>query len=114
PASSSILRAFLERYARSPLSRRIPKLFDWIPSSRISLNTRIAFGTPDFKVSYVSTSRVQESGYIRAYALNASYSLGKLMIQLWAWVPITGTSNICPARTLDVPTQPPIMAALAP
>ena len=36
------------------------------------------------------------------------------MIQLWAWVPSTGTSKSCPVRTLDVPMQPPITAALAP
>ena len=53
-------------------------------------------------------------GYKFAYVLNAVYSSGKLIIQLCACVPLTGTSNKWPANTLDVPTQPPIIAALAP
>ena len=31
------------------------------------------------------------------------------MIQLCAWVPLTGTSNSFPASTLEVPIQPAIM-----
>ena len=45
--------------------------------SRISVNTLIAFGTPDFKVSYVSTNRQHASGYNFAYVLNAVYSSAK-------------------------------------
>ena len=49
PASSSILRAFLDKYEMSPESRRMAKLV--MPrGSRISLNARIAFGTPDLSV----------------------------------------------------------------
>ena len=49
PASSNITRAFLVRYARSPLSRRMPHSFTPMGSS-VSLNALIALGTPLFKV----------------------------------------------------------------
>ena len=114
PAASNIFLAFFDRYARSPESRRIPYLVGIFPSAFISSNTRIAFGTPDFNVSYVSTNNVHVSGYNSAYLLNAVYSSGKLMIQLCACVPSTGTPNCLPQITFEVPTQPPITAALAP
>ena len=57
PASSSILRACFVRYVISPLSILMPILAGFI-----SLNTLIAFGTPDLRTLYVSTSRTQFSG----------------------------------------------------
>ena len=84
------------------------------PFAFSSLNTFMAFGTPLRSVSYVSTSSMQLSGKISAYARNASSSLGKLITQLCACVPDTGTPHICPVSTLLVPVQPPIIAARAP
>ena len=57
PASSSIFLAFLVRYVMSPESIRMP-----IFRGFISLNTRMAAGTPDFSTLYVSTSSTQLSG----------------------------------------------------
>ena len=50
PASSSMRRAFLAKYARSPESRRIP--FKRFPiGSNTSFATLIALGTPEFNTS---------------------------------------------------------------
>ena len=51
PASSSIFLAFLVRYARSPESSRMPYFFGFQPFAFISVNTRMAFGTPERSVS---------------------------------------------------------------
>ena len=50
PASSSAARTFLEKYARSPLSMRMP-LRRLPMGSKTSLATRIAFTTPLFMMS---------------------------------------------------------------
>ena len=61
PASSSISRARRDRYAMSPESRRMPHLL--IPSGlSTSLKARIASGTPERSVSYVSTRSVALRG----------------------------------------------------
>ena len=49
--------------------------------------------TSERSVSYVSTRSRQAFGYSSEYFLNAVYSSGKLMIQLCACVPLTGTSK---------------------
>ena len=51
PASSSIFLAFFDMYARSPLSSLIPYFPNFTPASFISVNTLIALGTPERRVS---------------------------------------------------------------
>ena len=61
PTTSSIILAFLVRYAISPESIRIPA--NVLPiGCNTSSATLIAFGIPLFNVSYVSTNRIHESG----------------------------------------------------
>ena len=113
PASSNIFLTFFDKYAKSPLSSLTA--FGLYPFGfRTSLNTLIAFGSPDSIVLYVSIKNVQSSGYNSAYALKASYSESKLWIQLCAIVPLAGTLNSFADNVHDVPTAPPIIAALAP
>ena len=46
-------------------------------------------------------------GMTSAHASNAVGSSAKERIHEWAWVPRTGMPNRRPARTFEVPAQPP-------
>ena len=103
-----------------------PSFIDFLCAEAADNNINVSIGFSDsaVDVSMYSEALVQ---YAVAMQLKANTGKkldlmlntlrkceGKLIIQLWAWVPFTGTSNICPARTLEVPMHPAIMAALAP
>ena len=55
-----------------------------------------------------STSSTQASGYISAYFLKASYSVGNICTQLWAIVPEAGMPKSRAAMTQEVEPQPPM------
>ena len=73
PASSNIFLASFDKYAKSPLSIRIP-LKGYPFGVRYSFATLMALGIPLCKVSYVSTRKTQLSGLLFAYFKKASYS----------------------------------------
>ncbi len=103
PASSRIRRTRRLSFRRFPLSRRTA--FSLRPISAAHLAPRT--------VSYVSISRIVESGKTSRYLRNASRSLSKAMIQECACVPTLGIPSACPASTLEVAKQPPTYAARA-
>ena len=78
------------------------------------MKTLIAFGTPLFRVLYVSTSKVALFGYSSQYVLNAVYSSSKICTQLCAMVPRAGAPYSLSVSVQLVPATPAIYAALAP
>ena len=92
PALSSSLATWMARWARSPESMRTPT--GLCPLRLSSSKTRMAWGSPEWRVSTVSRRRMVSSGKTSAKARKASSSLYpramKAWTRLWAWVPEAG------------------------
>ena len=78
----------------------------------------IAFGTPESRVSIVSTSRMHSSGAACAIARKAPSSPSPIAryawTREWAWVPAGWRPSAMAASTFDVVAHPPISAARIP